>query len=146
MIHLLDVNVLIALVDRGHVHHEYAHQWIIDNSNDSWATCATTENGVIRIISNPNYPNSMQSPAHAAALLSELKKASSHQFWSESVSLLTATVFRLQHIGSHRQITDIYLLGLSVSRGAYFATFDRHINTDAVVNGRPALRVLNPDA
>lgn len=144
MIHLLDVNVLIALVDRHHIHHNYAHQWIIDNSADCWATCAITENGVIRIISNPSYPNPMKSPAHAAEMLTELKEDSAHQFWFESVSFLDAGVFQLEHVSSPKQITDVYLLGLSVRHQGCFATFDRHINAQAVIDGKNALRVLRP--
>ena len=34
---LLDVNVLIALLDRRHVHHEPAHRWFAGSSGP-WAT------------------------------------------------------------------------------------------------------------
>lgn len=138
------MNVLIALVDRDHQHHDYAHQWVEENSASGWSSCAITENGVIRIISNSNYPNSMKSPAHAAAMLAELKEASAHQFWHESVSVLDSGLFRLEHVTSPKQITDIYLLGLAVRHGGHFVTFDRHINPQAVLTGKNALRILRP--
>ena len=42
---LLDVNVLIALFDETHVHHEAAHDWFADNRAAGWATCAITRTG-----------------------------------------------------------------------------------------------------
>jgi predicted nucleic acid-binding protein len=56
MIALLDVNLLIALFDPAHVHHEAAHGWFARNGKDCWATCPLTENAFVRILSNPAYP------------------------------------------------------------------------------------------
>jgi len=53
--YLLDVNVLIALIDANHVHHDRAHQWFAAEGVHAWATCATTENGLLRIVGNPRY-------------------------------------------------------------------------------------------
>jgi predicted nucleic acid-binding protein len=53
---LLDVNVLIALIDPGHVAHDDAHQWFSSRGAADWATCPITENGVIRIVGHPRYP------------------------------------------------------------------------------------------
>ena len=36
---LLDVNVLIALLDAQHIHHELARRWLRDNIRHGWATC-----------------------------------------------------------------------------------------------------------
>ena len=64
--YLLDVNVLIALVDPAHVHHEPAHAWFSQQGSTSWATCPMTENGLLRIVGHPRYPNSPGSPgAHS---------------------------------------------------------------------------------
>lgn len=48
---LLDVNVLVALFDPGHVHHEPAHEWFAANRSAGWATCPLTGNGLVRILS-----------------------------------------------------------------------------------------------
>ena len=45
---LLDINVLVALFDADHVHHDFAHDWFIDHHERGWATCPVTENGFIR--------------------------------------------------------------------------------------------------
>jgi hypothetical protein len=63
---LLDVNVLIALLDRRHVHHEAAHCWFAMAQADGWATCPLTQNAVLRILGQPRYPNS--SPPAASVL------------------------------------------------------------------------------
>ena len=52
---LLDVNVLVALFDPDHVHHEAAHDWFANEGTGGWATCPVTENGFIRVITNPAY-------------------------------------------------------------------------------------------
>jgi len=47
---LLDVNVLIALMDPLHVHHELCHHWFAARGTTPWASCAITQNGVLRIL------------------------------------------------------------------------------------------------
>ena len=46
---LLDVNVLIALLDAEHVHHDAAREWMRENIRHGWATCPITQNGCLRI-------------------------------------------------------------------------------------------------
>jgi hypothetical protein len=55
--YLLDINLLLALSDPMHIHHETAHGWFAEKGHQAWATCPLTENGFIRIASHPNYPN-----------------------------------------------------------------------------------------
>ncbi len=50
---LLDVNVLMALFDAEHIHHEAAHDWFSDARAHGWATCPLTENGFVRLMCNP---------------------------------------------------------------------------------------------
>ena len=73
MTYLLDVNVLIALIDPGHVAHDDAHGWFSREGHTSWATCPITENGVLRILGNPKYPNSPGSPAIVAGIVEQLR-------------------------------------------------------------------------
>ena len=58
---LLDMNVLIALLDPCHVHHDLAHGWFAQQGERLWASCAITQNAVLRILGHRRYPNS---PAH----------------------------------------------------------------------------------
>lgn len=88
---LLDVNVLIALLDADHVDHRRAHEWLDDGMDDGWASCAITENGFVRMISQPRYPSPV-APAAAIELLARACDAGPHEFWSCSISLLDAHV------------------------------------------------------
>ena len=56
-----------------------------------------------------------------------------HVFWTESVSLTDTALFNLAHIGGHRQITDVYLLGLAKRRGGTLVTLDDSIPLKAVI-------------
>lgn len=38
-------NVLIALLDAEHLHHEPARAWLRSNTEHGWATCSITQNG-----------------------------------------------------------------------------------------------------
>jgi uncharacterized protein len=65
--YLLDVNVLVSLVDPGHIQHDAAHDWFAGSGRESFATCPLTENGLMRIIGNPRYPDSPGTPSAVAA-------------------------------------------------------------------------------
>jgi predicted nucleic acid-binding protein len=42
--YLLDVNLLFALSDPMHIHHQPAHRWFVEEGHQAWATCPLTEN------------------------------------------------------------------------------------------------------
>ncbi len=42
---LLDVNVLIALLDAGHIHHRITTSWLKQEISCGWASCPVTQNG-----------------------------------------------------------------------------------------------------
>ena len=139
---LLDVNVLIALVDPAHVHHEPAWQWFDTEGHAAWATCALTESALLRIVGHPRYPNSPGSPAATAEVLKGLRAHPGHTFWVDDLSLVAeprVDVFRLL---MHQQVTDTHLLALAVRHGGRLASFDRRLVTDAVAGGRDALRLI----
>lgn len=124
---LLDTNVLIALFDPSHVHHERAHRWFSRMSKHGWATCAVTLNGCVRILSNPAYPTVSASPAEVITHLRTFCSNPHHEFWADSVSLLDETLFRPELLLGHQMVPDIYLLGLAVRRHGRLATFDSAI-------------------
>jgi toxin-antitoxin system PIN domain toxin len=138
---LLDVNVLIALLDRRRVHHPAAQRWFQIDGMPNWATCPMTENGVLRIVGHPRYLNSPGSPAIVSPLLQRLLGMGGHVFWSDDVSLLDNPLVDTQAIVSD-QITDTYLLALAVKHGGRLATFDRRLVTSAVRGGAAALHLI----
>ncbi len=127
---LLDVNVLVALFDPHHIHHDAAHDWFADNRDAGWATCPITENGFVRVISHPAYGLGERVES-AAARLRTFCASGGHQFWRDAISLRD-DVFDLSRAGGAKQLTDIYLLGLAVNRKGCLATFDRTIPVGAV--------------
>lgn len=139
---LLDVNVLIALLDAGHLHHGLAMSWFEGELEHGWASCPITQNGCIRIMSQPNYPESLPA-AQVAARLAEAANQPWHEFWPDDISLLSNDIFAWRNVLGHRQVTDVYLLALAVKHEGCFVTFDRRIGLDAVSGARSEhLRVL----
>jgi toxin-antitoxin system PIN domain toxin len=136
--YLLDVNVLIALIDPAHVQHNLAHEWFARSGSEAWATCPMTENGVLRIVGHPRYPNSPGTPAAVAELIEDLRALSGHEFWADDVSLFDSRLVDGSRLLDSSQITDSYLLALALTRGGKLATYDRRIVTSAVVNGAAA--------
>ena len=129
---LLDVNVLIALLDADHVHHDAARTWLKDHIELGWASCPITQNGVLRIMSQTSYPNSLTTGA-VAERLRTATQARHHRFWPDSVSLIRPAVLKPEQAITSKQITDLYLLALAVSRGGRLVTFDARISSASVV-------------
>lgn len=128
---LLDINVLLALLDSDHIHHEQAREWIDAEIESGWASCAITENGFVRIISQPRYPSPI-SPSEAIDLLAGATRTRHHGFWPCTVSLLDDDMVERSHLHNPRQVTDAYLLALAVANGGRFVTFDRSVALTSV--------------
>jgi toxin-antitoxin system PIN domain toxin len=142
---LLDVNVLVALFDPDHVHHELAHDWFADNGRAAWATCPLTENGFVRVLSHPGYAGTVSRATDLVTRLRRFCGSGGHEFWPDAVSLRDETAFDASLIAGHRQITDVYLLGLAHSHGGRLATFDRTIPWRAVKGATAAsLAIVAP--
>jgi toxin-antitoxin system PIN domain toxin len=139
---LLDVNLLIALIDSTHIGHDTAHQWFGATGAASWATCPLTENGVIRIVGHPRYPNSAGSPAAVAPLVARLRVLPGHTFWKDDFSLIDSDIVDVGQIATSAQVTDAYLLALAVANNGQLATLDRRLSPTAVRGGRAALHVI----
>ena len=132
---LLDVNVLVALFDPDHVHHDTAHDWFADNRGGGWATCPLTENGVVRILSNLRYSPTAEPSSRIVERLRGVRESGHHVFWADDVSLRDVSRFVAGASISHRQVTDVYLLGLAKRHRGRLATFDRTIPLEAVPGG-----------
>jgi toxin-antitoxin system PIN domain toxin len=128
---LLDVNVLVALLDAGHMHHAAATRWLAAHARSGWASCPLTQNGCLRILSLASYPNA-QPTAVVADRLGRATAGTGHAFWPDSMSLLAPGVLRWDRVLSSRQITGAYLLALAATHGGRLVTFDRGISIEAV--------------
>ena len=133
---LLDVNLLIALFDPDHVHHEIAHDWFADNRTSGWATCALTENGFLRVLGNPARGGEITRVADLVVRLRKFCASGHHQFWPDSISLRDERLFDTSLARGHQQLTDVYMLGLACKRGGRLVTFDQKVPLGAVKGAR----------
>lgn len=137
---LLDVNVLIALLDADHIAHRTALAWFGQNAIYGWASCPITQNGCVRIMSHPGYPN-----AHSVSeIVERLRSATgdpSHAFWADNESILDEETIDATRVHGPRQITDVYLLALAVANRGRLVTFDTSIAIEAV-KGATATHLL----
>jgi len=145
IVSLLDVNVLVALFFPEHVHHEIAHDWFAEHRHQGWATCPITESGFIRVATQQPTESGLIRATEAAAHLARFCSDQHHHAWSDTVSLTDEKLFAAEFIGSHRQVTDVYLLGLAKKMKGALLTFDRTIPIKAVRGATSAhLQVISP--
>lgn len=144
-VRLLDVNLLVALFDPDHVHHDLAHGWFEDHHAEGWATCPVTQNGFVRVVSNPKYPGGAE---RVEALVNSLRTfcaSAHHHFWPDAVSLLDPTIFNAAFVRGQTQVTDVYLLGLAKKMGGRLVSFDRAMGWKGIVGGDEGLaEVVTP--
>lgn len=130
---LLDVNILIALLDRHHQFHQITTAWLYEwkHAGNHWLSCPITQNGCLRILSLPSYKHGVGLMAIKQEL-TNLTHASCHRFIPDDISLLSDELINWQHIQGGKQLTDAYLLALARHHGAVFVSLDNRINTHLV--------------
>jgi len=126
-VHLLDVNVLLALGWPSHKHHASAHQWFSSSAAGGWATCPLTQCAFVRISTNPKAVGGALMPAQAVAAIARMTTHEHHVFWADDLPV-ASPYFPAAALQGHQQITDAYLLALCASRGGRLATFDTAIS------------------
>ena len=129
-VHLLDVNVLVALGWPSHKHHAGAHQWFSSSAAGGWATCPLTQCAFVRISTNPRAVGTALTPAQAVAAIARMTTHEQHVFWADDLPV-ASPYFPAAALQGHQQITDAYLLALCASRGGRLATFDAAIGAIA---------------
>ena len=121
---LLDVNVLVALFDGNHSLHAAAMRWFDEHGDAGWASCPITQNGCVRVMSQPAYPERMP----VATVVERLRQATAHrvhEFWPDDASLLDEAKIDATRIHGPGQLTDVYLLALAISHGGRLVTLDQ---------------------
>ena len=112
--HLLDGNVLVALVVPEHVHHGRARTWFTGAGR--FATCPTVQGTLLRLLLRQG-----TGIAAAGQALAVVVGHARHEQWLDD---LTYANVELSHVLGHRQVTDAYLAQLARSRGGALATLD----------------------
>lgn len=138
---LLDVNVLLALMDRDHVLHRQALAWWRNERDNGWASCPLTQNGFVRIFCQGNYAGRPTAAQAIEQLRLQLAQPG-HEFWPDDLSITDASLFDRMRILGPKQITDVYLLTLAVKNGGRFVTFDRSIPLAAARGAQPRHLVM----
>jgi toxin-antitoxin system PIN domain toxin len=116
-VHLLDGNVLYALIDQAHVHHAPARQWFSSLSG-GFATCPITQGTLVRLVMRLGGHGVEQ----ALALLGVVTAHAKHHFWPD---MLPYDKVRWHGVMGHRQVTDAYLAGLARQHGGKLVSFDK---------------------
>src|ERR1700730_13026362 len=123
MIHLLDVNALVALGFINHEFHDRLAAWVQSHNSPNLASCSITELGFVRALAQaPAYGFTV---AQARALLLRLKEARTSPLIfipdDHDVSHLPGWV------RAPKQITDGHLGKLASANTAVLATLDESI-------------------
>jgi uncharacterized protein len=116
-VHLLDGNVLVALVSPSHVHHAAAEQWFAA-SDLPFATCPITQGTLLRMLMNLGALDA----GAAVAVLDRLIAHPRHRFWPDAIGYAGIS---WRGVIGHRQVTDAYLAALARHFDGRLATFDR---------------------
>ena len=121
-VHLLDVNVVLALLDQRHTHHAAVEDWI-GSPGLQWSICALTEAGVLRFFTRPKTGG--LNMEQVAAMLERLRRSPGYHFQPITADWHTLTAPFARRIHGHNQVTDAYLLGLAVRHGLVLTKFDK---------------------
>jgi toxin-antitoxin system PIN domain toxin len=123
--YLADVNVLIALLDEGHIHHQIVARWFDASARDEFGVCAFTEAGFLRVTTNPKA--GLHSVNEAQDALKSLHSHAGYRFWSMAEGWAALVEPFRERVHGHQQITDAYLLGLAVKHGGVLVTLDKAV-------------------
>lgn len=115
--HLLDGNVLYALIDEAHVHHAPARQWF-SNLTGGFATCPITQGTLVRLVMRLGGHGVEQ----ALALLGAVTAHAKHHFWPD---MLAYDQVRWHGVMGYRQVTDAYLAALARHHEGKLVSFDK---------------------
>ncbi len=121
VVHLLDGNVLVALVSPSHVHHAAAEQWFVA-TDEPFATCPITQGTLLRILMNLGQLDA----ASSLSVLHQLVAHPRHQFWPD---VLGYPDISWRGVVGHRQVTDAYLAALARHFKGRLVTLDRGLGT-----------------
>ena len=124
---LLDLNVLIALTEPEHKHHQKAWNWFASSGRERLGVCPLTEAGFLRVTTNSAYHPGPRTLVQAIAVLQVLKGRDDYWYCPIDESWVTLTAPFAVRISGHQQVTDAYLLGLAIKENGVLVTFDKGI-------------------
>jgi hypothetical protein len=130
MSYLIDVNVWVALALAGHTHHLTALRWIEDTAPDHLFFCRTTQQGLLRLLTNSHVMGeNVLSAAQAWRVYDAFRQDDRVNFAEEPSQLeqLWRAGTRLRQSGTNYW-TDTYLAAFAIASGHTIVTFDHAFN------------------
>jgi len=127
--HLLDVNALIALGWNAHVHHNTMVAWFNLHAKDGWATCAFTQAGFVRVLSQPAVGGAASTVTELTQALVQNLTHPAHRLLALNFGFAEVLLRCSGGVVGHRQVTDAYLLTAAMRGGMKLLTFDRGVGT-----------------
>jgi uncharacterized protein len=122
--YLLDGNVLAALLDERHVHHQLVTKWF-NSPGLQWALCPFTEAGFLRYATRPSMGG--MSMGDATEMIRRIAERPGYYYQPLSGDWRTLCRPFFNRLFGHNQVTDAFLLGIAVRGGLVLATFDKAI-------------------
>lgn len=138
--YLLDVDLLIALTEEQHVHHQTVTAWFHVTGKRNWGVSAFTEAGFLRFMTNPKF--GALSLVKATEILRCLAAHPGYRYWPISDSWTTLVAPFSGRLFGHQQVTDACLLGLAIRQNGILATMDKALKFVAGDEYRQHLLVL----
>ena len=123
--YLLDVNSLVALTARSHVHHRLVKEWFYASPGLQWELCAFTEAGFLRSATAPR--SGQITMSEATAILQQLTQHPGYHYLPITADWKTLCSPFLKRLYGTKQVTDAYLLGLALREGRILVTMDKGI-------------------
>ncbi|MCO7219134.1 TA system VapC family ribonuclease toxin [Klenkia sp. PcliD-1-E] len=121
---LPDVDVLLALTNPAHQHHDRAHSWF---AGTRWfATTPLAETALVRLLMNRTVTGQDVSAGQALDILRGVRADDRATFLPDDTSLSTTGV-DLIGLAGHRQVIDLHLVGLAARHDCVLVTLDRRI-------------------
>lgn len=136
---LPDVNVLVALLHSGHVHHAEAHRWFAATAR--FATTPITQIGLLRLTLNPTVVGRAVTRKEALAALTALTGHQRAVFLADDSSVTRPAVDLVGLVG-FKQVTDFHLVNLAATHGARLVTFDRKLAPTLTVEDQRWVKTL----
>jgi toxin-antitoxin system PIN domain toxin len=140
--YLFDVNILVALTARSHVHHQLVKQWFYTSPDLQWAVCAFTEAGFVRYSTAPRAGQITMS--EATAVLKQLAQHPGYLYVPTTIDWQTLSRPFSRRLYGTKQVTDAYLLGLAIHQDLVLVTMDKAILHLAGDEYRSHLLLLHP--
>lgn len=125
--YLLDINILLNLAWIDLKNHSRATNWFLATGKHSFATCPMTQAGFVRLSSGPKLLPKPAKLREAMEILKQLTEQNGHDFWPHETPLRESTAFCVDRLFGPGQLTDAYLLGLTIAKGGTLVTLDRGI-------------------